>query len=669
MMTALLMTSLAFVFQIDSPRLLRNRPPISQAVFHPDGRRLYCVTHAGLEAYDTTTGKLLFDAPYGRHLTLSPRGDKLALVAASIGMIRIDGTIVVLDGDTGKKLHQGSGTSATFSPDGRWLISHSEYSIGHPATDLPPKVQITDLRTGKMQFASVKDDAEKKLNGFGPHRAASQFRFSKDCTILVGGAINGVGQFRASSACHLATGQTAPIPEDGDLLPITDPRLSNDGTRYLHEWTVFDVPNSKLLAKLQMPQNLDVSGWTLDCQLSADGKFVFGASSRTWKLPDDTKKYSTVTRASLLHVWDAETGKHLHSPIEAKWSMRLPTTTYKKIGNIHRSDPKFVVNRQATVAISHTADGTLTVWDLKRGAPLRTLRDAGHSTRPEHLAFRADGRQFATASTDGEVVLWDVESGRALRTLERAAHVNAIRIRPKSNELVGVGHGLIYVWNVETGELLRTFERKGNLFAVECHPDGRRIAVADYWSESVSLIDIESGETVRDLRGAGVGLAFHPDGTSLLTLYTNGAVGLWDVESGKRLQYWFGGGTGDSRFGAGQIAWLPGGTHFVLREKHNSIAIVDAKTGKRDPEFTVKNESRDTIRHMSVHPAGKRFAISRNSTTAIEERELPTGNLLRTLPGSAWSNSVVEYSPDGTRLAILGSYDFLIRIHATRKER
>src|SRR5215207_2973854 len=107
----------------DKTIVISGRAPVVQALFNPDGRRLYFATLAGVEGHDIDNGKRLFDGPHGRQLNCSPRGDLLAAVSINIGMISIDGSIVVLDATTGKILNVLAGTSAAFSPDSRWLIS------------------------------------------------------------------------------------------------------------------------------------------------------------------------------------------------------------------------------------------------------------------------------------------------------------------------------------------------------------------------------------------------------------------------------------------------------------------------------------------------------------------------------------------------------------------
>jgi WD40 repeat protein len=661
MLTTLLVSLLVSLSQAETPIVLRNRPKITQAVFHPDGKRLYCVTHAGVEAYDTTTGQLLFDAPYGRHLFCSPNGDKFALVSRSIGMIHISGTIVVLDGNTGKKLHQGAGTSAAFSPDGRWLISHSGFDVGHPETDLPPKVQITDLRTGKTHLAQLKALPEKKALPFGQHQGAANFYFTKDSKFLVSGVHGESGKYKIMAACDLETGEPCEkLPADDQLHVLRDLRYSSDGKRFVDRWTVFDE-QGKPIAKLNSA-DIKAGGWKNTFQMSPDGKTVFGVSSDRWLEPLEKANQSVQTRVSRLHAWDADSGDWKRTLIEAKHVLTMPLITRKKVGNAYSEDPQFAINAQGTTAIDYTSDGALTVWNLATGKAVRKLRQTGHSARPEILTFSPDSRWLATASTDGEVQIWNAKTGQPARALDRAAYLGDVRFRPNSKELIGVGHDLIYVWNIETGALLRTFASAGYVARVDCAPDGKIMAVGDHRQSRTVLIDIDSGKTLHTLNTKGHSLAFHPNGKLLLSLDSNGMVALWDSATGKNLQKWFGGKSNDYRYIPHQAAFLAGGERFVLRE-NNTVTVMDIKTNKQVLQHTLKLETHYDFHKMAVHPDGRRFAMGQYGPQDVTEFDLTSAKVLRTYPGHAHVTSQVQYSPDGMRLATTGGYDFVIRIH------
>jgi WD40 repeat protein len=667
MLSTLVVTSLLSLGQagpaVEKTIVIPGQAPIVQALFNPDGQRIYFATLAGVEGHDIDTGKRLFDVPYGRQLVCSPKGDLLAVVRIDIGMISIGGGVTVLDATTGKVLHQLTGTSAVFSPDSRWLISHSTYTWGHPDTDPPPKVQITDLRTGKTHLTQV-SGAKGSEPALHKQSAGRIFHFTRDGKTLVSQSRNEFGQYKALAACDLETGKALErLPGNDELQPVREPSYSADGKRFTDGWKIFDVERGKATAKLESPKQATTDGWHPALQLSADGKRVFGfTSGRRPAALDDKTGRSTVTTVSHLHAWDADSGKWLETIADARRVVTAPTAIRKKLGGLHNSELLFAMNLQGTRAVDYS-DDAVTVWDLTTGKAVRKLRSSGPSSRPEILRFSPDGKWIVAASTSGEAALWDTQTGEPVRTLDRAPHLGDVCFRPKSNELVGTGHGLIYIWDITTGELKRTLEQSGNLFQVACRPNGKLAALSDHWSDFITLVDLETGKTVHRLSGKGKSLAWHPDGGSLLSLDALGSLTLWDTVSAKKLQHWPGGKSGNYRYSAQRIAFLPGAARFLLCE-NDGVAIIDAATGKRLLEHPIKTKTRHELADADVHPEGKRFVVAFAGEHEIEERDIETGKVLRTFPGFPYGTSQARYSPDGSQLVTAGAYAYELRIHS-----
>ena len=55
---------------------------------------------------------------------------------------------------------------------------------------------------------------------------------------------------------------------------------------------------------------------------------------------------------------------------------------------------------------SASEDGTLRLWDVATGEPLKTL--TGHTQWVSSIAFSPDGQTLASGSADGTVLLWDL---------------------------------------------------------------------------------------------------------------------------------------------------------------------------------------------------------------------------------------------------------------------
>lgn len=240
-------------------------------------------------------------------------------------------------------------------------------------------------------------------------------------------------------------------------------------------------------------------------------------------------------------------------------------------------------------------DGRVRLWDAKSGAERQSL-DAG-AKWVERVAVSPCGTWIASAAGK-KVRLWS-RDGELLRDWpEHASTVTDVVWRPGGKELTSSAYGGVRLWSPSAAVPVREFSWKGSVLRLAWSPDGKYLATGDQdstvhfwiaatgqdlhmfgypmkvrelaWDHGSRFLATGGGPvvTVWDCSGKGPegttpltlaahdeaatvnALAFQRSGALLASGGSDGKVGLWQPERGKRL-------LAESRLDAGvtQVEW------------------------------------------------------------------------------------------------------------------
>ncbi|MBL8155646.1 MAG: protein kinase [Anaerolineae bacterium] len=360
---------------------------------------------------------------------------------------------------------------------------------------------------------------------------------------------------------------------------------------------------------------------------------------------------------SLIRLWDAKTMESIGEPLAGHESLVLTLA--------------FTVD--GTTLASAGVDRSIILWDVPSGTLLDQF-DSGHSERIRSLAFSPDGRLMATGSADESVRLWDTETfepiGEPLRGHEEAVW-SAAFTRDSRKLVSGSGdedtsqHSLI-VWNLEAMPSLmqQAIRRDSDVLAVAINSDGSQFATAggiESGDSSIQLIDATTGGLTGSLTGHEryvTGLAYSPDGSSLVSASTDGTVRVWDTQqSTTRRTLRLPLGTTELIFVA--LAISPDSSIIAAAGDNQRIALWDTRQG--DSPRILPQSHTDSILALAFSPDGKTLASAGWDKTILLW-DVASGTL-RPIQLSGHTDAVMTlaFTPDGKRL-ISGSRDGTIRV-------
>ena len=225
------------------------------------------------------------------------------------------------------------------------------------------------------------------------------------------------------------------------------------------------------------------------------------------------------------HLWEATTGR-----LVATWqdppAGAPDRRRFRFVGVSARFSPD---GRRIVTTFAVHPHGAPQIRDSATGQLVFTL--AGHTDPVTDVAYSADGKRIATASTDRTAILWDADSGRPVLTVRHPSGIGSVAFSPDGRRLLTVGNGIT---------LSRVKGAADEM--IGGHETKREDTAGRIW-------DTATGTEVAALKWPDNGRAvcssgaFSPDGTRVVTtgdhylgqFGPHGFPWVWDAATGKPL--------------------------------------------------------------------------------------------------------------------------------------
>ena len=644
-----------YVDSLANPERLILRGHIGQVTtvrFSPDSRRLLSLGGDGkVVIWDVAEGRQIRQFDPSAYQTLSPDGRLLADWEGE--------EIVIRDASTGTTVTRfASGNTKpvarTFSPDGRYLtVAYDNMAV---RVDLANHNAVSTLK-GKMEGRKV----ELGMSPDGSHLAAGLV----NGTILLWDGTAGSEPRHLQGHLSFVDGLT--FSPDGKTLVSA----SFDGTCRL-----WDVEAARELKVLR-----GHVGWVYKATFSPDGRYVASAgwdnSVRLWDVASGREVFQfRGNNAYAFNVAFSPDGKAIASACAdgsvRVWDVRQALASADSI-------PEEMVRSSGETA-GPRAREELDQYLMRYRTPDQAL-GIGHKSPVESVRFAPDGKSAATSGRDGTVRLWEPETGRSIRVIRvdkknfasqvafsfdgRALAVSTGKgIDEPEFGKVDLSAGQVKVYDPATGEERMTLDApNGPVLALAAHPRRNLLAVAaGYPAVTLAMFGIRGVKPIptevriwdldaRSLAGtipydmATVrSLAFHPDGSRIVTAGADGVVKVRGVADGReRLSI---------EAGAMNAIYSPDGRQIATGGADNSIKLWDSTSGQL--LRTLEGHSKFVL-GLAFTPDGSRLASSSHDTS-VKIWDPASGLELLTLRGHSHEVYAVAFDPAGRRLASAG-YD------------
>ncbi|MBS4168456.1 F-box/WD40 repeat-containing protein [Parachlamydia sp. AcF125] len=251
---------------------------------------------------------------------------------------------------------------------------------------------------------------------------------------------------------------------------------------------------------------LEEGGWGLKVSFSPDSKWFI--------------TYGNLPYACL---WDAQTGKRIHSLGD---DIGLGTHL------LFSPDSKRIV----------TATNTrIQLWNIQTGVCLKKLEKGSW---PARITFSPNSKWLAVAITSNEIAgnhdtqVWDTETGKCLHHFEEDVFsaTRLVSFSSNSERIVTIRSNCVCLWDVVTGNCLRKLEIEGWYFNASFSPDGKRLAVLEELEEYVlQLWDAQTGECLKSERLENPFMIEFSPCSQWIVVSIEQETQLWDAKTGQCL--------------------------------------------------------------------------------------------------------------------------------------
>ncbi len=548
---------------IPTPPMTHN-DEVTYVEYSTDGKKLLTLAGNAVKLWDATTGQRLAAFQHERKInaaSFSPDGKYLVTGSE-------DSTAQIWDTTTAKKAgpslpHDGRVTTAVFSPDGKLLATGSTSR----------NIFVWDVATGKQTIRPFANLGQ--INSLSFHQQNNWLLVVAQNTAQVWNANTGVSL--SPPVYHMLT--------NGSPAGITAAAFSVSGNYFATASGDKTARIWETTTGQQVGPGFKHDDWVTAIAFSPDDRWLITGSK------DHTAK-----------VWEVNGGK--------------------LVNTFHHEDEvrDVAFSPNGLWAATASQDGTAVIWDVAGNKP--AVQPLKHNGAVNKIAFSADGKYLATASADHTARNWNIVSGKpAFAPFKHGQAVNTAIFSPDGKWVAtGSEDRTARVWDLGSGRpVTKPLQHKGRVISLLFTPDGKNLITGAedggvrVWDVETEKISTKIATNIMQHGGFVNSLCLSPDGLWLATASDDRTASIWNLADGRPVI--------PSIIHPNQVksaVFSADGKWLITSSEQKAVHLWDAATGKPGPEFYGRqNVSPPNVLSMDLSYDGKRVITGFRDNTAV----------------------------------------------------
>jgi WD40 repeat protein len=268
----------------------------------------------------------------------------------------------------------------------------------------------------------------------------------------------------------------------------------------------------------------------------------------------DGKKFATGSSDQTVKIWDITTGNEIYS-------FKLEGIVYRVV--FSPDGQNLLASNNMNVSLLNLSTGT------------EILNFIGHTKFSTSVDISTDGRYVLTGSDDMTAILWDAETGEKIQTYSGFSDgITSVAISPDNvYALISSHDNTIVQFDINSGEKVRTFISQA-VSSVDFSQDG--ILLAYNTITGAKVCDAASGTEILNIVETRniESIVFSPDGKFIATGNLYGAITMWEISTGQKVNTY--GGPSDI---VSAEAISPDGKYILSGSNDDTLVLWNIETG------------------------------------------------------------------------------------------